>query len=270
MSLSRIDVQEPAHFWRGLIVQRRVLHALMVRELMMRYGRGNIGFLWIVLEPMILCAGVIGLRWLIQGHQEHGLSLVAILLSGYMPLTLWRHLTNRGVFLLRRNIGLLYHRSVTLLDTVLMTMFLEFAGCTVAFLLNYFALLEIGAIGPINNYGLVASAWLSMGALGFSFGVLIAVLTEYYEAAERFIQPVQYLIVPLSGFFFMVDWLPREAQDLAWYMPIIHCFEMIRAGFFGASVITHYDVWYPLAWSLGVLAIAFPMIEKARSRIHYG
>src|SRR5580698_2944424 len=126
MSLSRIDVQEPAHFWRGLIVQRRVLHALMVRELMMRYGRGNIGFLWIVLEPMILCAGVIGLRWLIQGHQEHGLSLVAILLSGYMPLTLWRHLTNRGVFLLRRNIGLLYHRSVTLLDTVLMTMFLEF------------------------------------------------------------------------------------------------------------------------------------------------
>jgi ABC-type polysaccharide/polyol phosphate export permease len=100
-----------ADYWRGLKLQARVLNALMIRELMMRYGRGNIGFLWLIVEPMILCAGVIGLRWMIQEHQEHGVPLVALLLSGYMPLTLWRHLTNRGIFLLRRNMGMLYHRN---------------------------------------------------------------------------------------------------------------------------------------------------------------
>src|SRR5271169_5515465 len=103
MSASQSDVRpSPADYWRGLKVQARVLNALLIRELMTRYGRGNIGFLWLIVEPMILCAGVIGLRWLIQGHHEHGVPLVALLLSGYMPLTLWRHITNRGIFLLRR------------------------------------------------------------------------------------------------------------------------------------------------------------------------
>jgi capsular polysaccharide transport system permease protein len=83
MSASQSDVRPSlADYWRGLKVQARVLNALMIRELMMRYGRGNIGFLWLIVEPMLLCAGVVGLRWMIQGHQEHGVPLVALLLSG--------------------------------------------------------------------------------------------------------------------------------------------------------------------------------------------
>jgi len=254
-------------FWRGLAVQTRILRALITRELMVRYGRGNIGFLWIVLEPMILCAGVIGLRYAIQAHEEHGISLVALLLSGYMPLTLWRHLTNRGIHLARQNIGMLYHRDITVVDTFMMTMVLEFMGCTVAFVVNYAALIAVNAIDPIVDYGLVCCGWFALGLLALSVGALVTVVTEYYEAAERFIQPMQYLILPISGFLFMVDWLPTQAQKIAWYMPMIHCFEMLRAGFFGNSVVTHYDIWYPLAVAGVIFGIYFPMIEKTRDRM---
>jgi capsular polysaccharide transport system permease protein len=171
MSASQSDVRPSlADYWRGLKVQARVLNALMIRELMMRYGRGNIGFLWLIVEPMILCAGVIGLRWLIQGHQEHGVPLVALLLSGYMPLTLWRHITNRGIFLLRRNIGMLYHTNITMLDAFVMSMCLEFAGCTFAFMVNYAALLLIGVVDPIHDYGLVIGGWCLMGILALRGG----------------------------------------------------------------------------------------------------
>ncbi|HEY1941198.1 MAG TPA: ABC transporter permease [Roseiarcus sp.] len=261
------DDREGGDFGRGLAVQRRALHALMIRELMTRYGRGNIGFLWLILEPMILCAGVIGLRYLIQAHEEHGVSVVGLLLSGYMPLTLWRHLTNRGAHLPSRSKGILYHRDITLIDMFLMTMALEFIGCTVAFVMNYAALIAINAINPIVDYGLVCGGWLAMGVLAFSISALIAVLTEYHEASERFIQPIQYLILPICGFLFMVDWLPTGVQKIAWYMPMVHCFEMVRAGFYGDSVVTHYDIWYPLAFGGVILAIYFPMIEKTRDRI---
>ncbi len=267
MAARLIEERAAGDFWRGLAVQGRVLHALTIRELMMRYGRGNIGFLWLVLEPMILCAGVIGLRYLIQAHVEHGVSLVALLLSGYMPLTLWRHLTNRGIHLARQNIGMLYHRDITLVDTFMMTMALEFLGCTVAFAINYAALVAIGAIDPIVDYGLVCGGWFAMGFLAIGVGGLIAVLTEYYESAHRFTQPLQYLILPISGFLFMVDWLPTQVQTIAWYMPMIHCFEMLRAGFFGDSVVTHYDIWYPLAVGGLFLGICLPMIEKTRDRV---
>jgi hypothetical protein len=55
MSASQTDIRPSlVDYWKGLKVQARVLNALMIRELMMRYGRGNIGFLWLIVEPMIL------------------------------------------------------------------------------------------------------------------------------------------------------------------------------------------------------------------------
>ena len=42
----------------------------------------------------------------------------------------------------------------------------------------------------------------------------------------------------------MVDWLPHYAQKLLLLNPSVHCFEMFRAGFFGAEVTTHYDPAY--------------------------
>jgi capsular polysaccharide transport system permease protein len=265
-------IESPAagRFFRALAIQARVLYALMIRELMMRYGRNNIGFLWLVLEPMILCAGVIGLRWLIQDHREHGVSLVALVLSGYMPLTLWRHLTNKSIFLLRRNIGMLFHRKVTILDAFMTTMGLEFIGCSFAFAVNYAALIFLGALDPIRDYGYVLCGWCAMGLLAMGVAAAISVLTEFYETAERFIQPIQYLLLPISGFLFMVDWLPDSAQRLAWWMPMIHCFEMIRNGFFGDAVQTHYNVAYPLIIGLILLSIFLPMMDKARDHIHYG
>lgn len=254
-------------YWRGLSIQLRVMHALFVRELMARYGRGNIGFLWLALEPMILCMGVIGMRYLIQSHREHGLSLVTLLLTGYMPLTLWRHLTNRGVRLAASNVGMLYHHEISLVDIFVMIMGIEFLGCTVAFVINYAALFAIGAVDPIENYGQVLVGWGSMGVLGVGFAAIFVILTENFEAAERFVQPFQYLMLPISGFLFMVEWLPANVRYFAWFMPTVHCYEIIRSGFFGKSVQTYYDLWYPLAVGGVALALAVPMIEKVRDRL---
>lgn len=47
-------------FSQGLRVQVKVIKALIVRELVTRFGRDNIGFLWIVAEPLLF-AGLVGL-----------------------------------------------------------------------------------------------------------------------------------------------------------------------------------------------------------------
>ena len=38
----------------SLGIQRRVLHALLMREIITRFGRENLGVLWLVAEPMLL------------------------------------------------------------------------------------------------------------------------------------------------------------------------------------------------------------------------
>ncbi|MDP3222903.1 MAG: capsule polysaccharide export ABC transporter permease, partial [Rubrivivax sp.] len=40
------------------MVQRRVIGALMMREVITRFGRHNLGALWLVAEPMIFTLGV--------------------------------------------------------------------------------------------------------------------------------------------------------------------------------------------------------------------
>ena len=84
---------------------------------------------------------------------------------------------------------------------------------------------------------------------------------------ERFVQPFQYLMLPLSGCFYMVDWLPTGAQELMLLNPTVHCFEVFRAGYLGDHIVTHYWVWYPFLWSLGLLALGLRALEATAARL---
>lgn len=254
----------------GLKVQARILRALIVRDMMMRYGRANIGFLWVILEPMILTVGVMALWSQIKSPYEHGLEIVGIVLTGYMPLTLFRHITGVGPFIFRRSITFLYHRNISFIDILIARAALEFAGTTTALFVVYLALVLAGIVAPAHDLGLVLLAWFLMALLSFGIMIMFAVLTEYNETTERFIQPFQYLMLPLSGTFFMVEWLPERAQELIWYNPTVHCYEMFRAGFFGEAVITHHTWWYPLLWAVFLTALGFNLIEQVRDKIHSG
>lgn len=260
----------PSAFKEGLAIQSRVVAALVVREMMTRYGRANLGFFWVVIEPILLTAGVMLVWSLIKSPYEHGVQVVSFVLTGYMPLTLWRHMTNAGVFAFRRSMGLLYHRHVSLIDALMARMILEFAGTTTALLIVYLVLVLANVIEPFHDPGLALMGWLSMGVLSLGVGFNFAVMTEYSEVSERFIQPIQYLMLPLSGAFFLVGWLPKEAQDLALLNPTVHCYEMFRSGLFGPSVETTYSVWYPLVCAAALLAIALSTIDAVRDRLHTG
>jgi capsular polysaccharide transport system permease protein len=256
-------------FIRGLTVQARCLHALTVREMMMRYGRDNLGFLWIFIEPMLLCVGVMALWTFIHAPFEHGLTIVALVLTGYMPLTLWRHMTSHAAVLpFKRNVALLYHRHVSLLDVFLTRIFLEFAGSTTAFLLVSSILVAINLVEAPHDIGLVIAGWLSMALLSAGVSLNVALITEFSEISERFVPLFQYLTLPISGFFFMIDWLPSFAQNLIWYNPTIHCYEMIRAGFFGDSVQTYFSPWYPGMCGIVLFALGIGFFEGMRDRIH--
>jgi capsular polysaccharide transport system permease protein len=244
-----------------------VLEALAVRDMMMRYGRGNLGFLWVLLEPMILTIGVMLIWSVVKGEQEHGIEIIAFVLTGYMPLTLWRHMTNGGIFLLRKNSALLYHRNISLFDVVLGRMLLEFVGTTTALIIVAGTLISLGLLKPPQDIGVAIVGWLMMGALSFSCALFFCIGTEYSEVWERFVQPFQYLMLPLSGCFYMVDWLPTSAQGLMLLNPTVHCFEAFRAGYIGDHVITHYWVWYPLLWALVLLALGLRGLEATGARL---
>ena len=85
-------------FWRGLRIQWRVVGALLIREIYSRFGRESLGFAWIVAEPLVFAIPVLFVWRAVRDPNEHGLSLMPFLWSGYLPLQLFRHLGGRILF----------------------------------------------------------------------------------------------------------------------------------------------------------------------------
>lgn len=248
-------------------IQARVLSALMVRDGLVRFGRENLGIFWLFGEPMVLTAGVMVL-WTITSHIEgHHIGVIPFVLSAYSMLTLWRHVVSKSVHALRNNIGLLFHRDIKHLDILIAQTILECLAGLSAFFVAYFPLLLFGAVEPIYDPLLLIGGWVLMTWLSFSFGLILAGLSEIYEAVERFVPPVLYVSLPFTGSFFMVSWLPEKAQKAVLWSPLVHAFEMFRAGMFGPDFPTYWSFWFPVGCCLVMTSIGLPLVRAAQKHV---
>lgn len=244
-----------------------IIQALIMRDLLSRYGRHSLGFFWAIMEPIILAVGVMFIWSLIHETSMHGVHVTTFVVTAYLPLTLSRHLIGPLSRLGHNNVSLFFHRPVRYSDVVVARVLVEIMSATLALALIYFVSVSLGIIEPIQNWPLALAGWLYTGWLYGGVALLASAWTEYWEPAEKFVQPGQYLAMPLSGVFFLVDWVPTGAQRLLLLNPAVHCYEMFRAGFFGPSVTTHYDPWYMAAWSAGLTFLGAAAIYRVRDRI---
>lgn len=248
-------------------IQVSVIWALMMRELHTRYGRDNLGFLWVVAEPLLFCTAVTILWSITKGRYEHGIAVVAFTITGYMPLLLWRHSLARALFCFRSNASLLYHKQVTVLDLLFSRVILEILGCFLAYLVVSFIFFTLGLYEFPKDWGLFYLGWMYHILYATGTALIIACVTEMYEWTEKLIGPVSYIMVPLCGFLYMVDWLPGQVQKFALYLPSVNAYEIVRAGQFGPDVRVHYNLGYVTFVCLGMVSVGMMMCRHVRYHI---
>src|SRR4051812_21380251 len=147
---------------RSLRDHARIIWALLLRELATRYGRDNLGFLWIVAEPLVFTGAVVVLWRTIKPAYEHGLPIVPFVVTGYLPIILVRHMINHALTCVSANTSLLYHRRITVLHLFIARMSLEFIGVSLAFGVVVGFLMLFGFMDPPKNIYLVYCGWLTL------------------------------------------------------------------------------------------------------------
>ena len=105
-------------FWESLIIQKRVIGALLMREIITRYGRNNIGFLWLFVEPLLMTLIMVLMWKFFKVNNISTLNIVAFTITGYPMMMMWRNASNRAIGSISANMSLLYHRHVRVLDTI--------------------------------------------------------------------------------------------------------------------------------------------------------
>lgn len=239
-------------------VQWRVIYALLMREILTRYGRHNIGFLWLFVEPMLFTTGVTILWTLSKSIHGSSLPIVAFALTGYSSVLLWRNMPARCIGAVEPNLALMYHRNVRVIDVFLARVLLEAGGATISFIVLSLFYIYIGWLEPPDDVLTVVQGWLLLAWFGASLAMLLGAVAEKSELVERLWHPASYIMFPLSGAAFMVDALPPAAQRYALYVPMVNGVEIVREGYFGDQIRTHYDLPYLLGFcfALSVMALA--------------
>jgi capsular polysaccharide transport system permease protein len=241
--------------WRDFTVQRRVVGAIMMRELVTRWGRRNLGFAWLILEPLIFALPVIAVWSLVRAPFERGLPMVAFVWTGYMPLLVFRHVTGGALHTVRNSAALLYHQRVTPLDLFIGRQGLEALGNLASVVVSFTVRFSIGQISLPYNYSLVLFGFVYTTWWSLSVALLIAALSERSEIVLHVWPPISYLYIFFSGFFLLADWIPESLRGFALAVdPPLHCYEMIRAGLFGPRIHAHYDTAY-LSFMLTALTL---------------
>lgn len=247
---------------RSLVIQMRVIGALLMREVLTRYGRHNIGFLWLFFEPMMFTLGVTALWSLANLSHSSKLPIVAFALTGYSAVLLWRNMPGRCSNAIEPNLSLMYHRQVRVIDLFISRLILEAAGATTSFVTLTLLFMTIGWVKAPEDVLKVMLGWFMLIWFGSSLALTIGALSARSELVDKIWHPVSYLLFPLSGAAFMVDWLPPTAQKMVLLLPMVHGVEILREGYFGSIVRAHYDLGY-----MAVCCAALTLAGLAQERI---
>jgi len=245
---------------RSGAIQWRVIHALLMREILTRYGRHNIGFLWLFVEPMLFTTGITILWTLTKAVHGSDLPIVAFALTGYSAVLLWRNMPTRCIGAIQPNLSLMYHRNVRVIDVFLARLILAGGGATISFVTLSLFYIYIGWLDPPEDVLKVIAGWLLIAWFGASLASFLGAVSEKSEVIEKIWHPIAYLAFPLSGAAFMVDALPQEARHYILYVPMVNGVELVREGYFGSRFHAHYDIPYMVSACVLLTLLALSQI----------
>jgi len=261
-----IPAKKKSPLLQGFTIHSRVIGAVLMRELHTRYGRENIGYLWLIGEPLML-GSVIAL--LHSGYPSHGaINPVALTVVGYTIFIIFRGIVNRAEGTLHSNLPLMYHKMVSIFDIAFARALLELAGCFLSFTILYSLIMSIGYVEfpPRPLLLLAGIAYVFF----FSFGIATIIIggTHDNRTLERLVHPFTYFMIPLSGAFYQVEWIPEPYRTYLLYNPLPHMFELVRYGAFETATPKYINFTYMTAACLILNLLGLIAMRAVKSRIH--
>lgn len=225
-SLSIADIRQ------GSSVQRRIIAALVFREMRTRFGEMKFGYAWALIEPLAQIAILVAIFSLLGRRPPLGTSYEAFFLNGYVPYALFNQISNRAAQAISSNRALLSFPPVRNMDTVWARILLETVTGLVSMLLliALFAHLDV----PVTPEDLLQYmlGFISIILLGAGFGVLNAAISpilKWWMIVFAWFTKFQYFF---CGIFFVPDFMPPGAREFVSWNPVAHSIIWIRESFY--------------------------------------
>jgi capsular polysaccharide transport system permease protein len=248
-----------------IIANVDVVTALIRRDIHSRFADNFLGFGWTYVAPLVWVAATYFAFYLFGRTVPVYTDAITFIIAGLMPYMGFRYVVNsatRTNSTLRR---LLIFPTVRLEHGVASASLLEWVNIfLVSAVVMGLNLLVLGN-GELSDPLLWAAGMTLACALGASYGYLFVALAEvnpgFRQVGLVLLRPAFFV----SGIFFTANELPDRVLWIFMLNPLLHAVEIARDG-----MLFHYDsrvssALYPLAWILGMAAIAVAIRATQRS-----
>lgn len=252
----------------GFKVQLNVIGALLMRELHTRFGRENIGYIWLILEPLILASVVTLLHTRTSTHFSSDIQPVPFALVGYCNFIVFRSIFTRADGALESSQVLLYHQRISIFDILFARSVLDAAGANLAFFLLMGLAYSAGFAELPERPLMLLLGMLCMFLLSFGLALLVCTFTYENTSLGRLIHPLSYLLLPIGGTFFPMEIIPMPFRYYLSFVPLTHIFELLRYGQFRSATNEFIDPLYLGGWIGLSLLFGLLAVSHLRSKLH--
>lgn len=250
----------------GLIVQGRVLYALMLREIHTINGNSKLGYLWVLIQSVFSIAVFWALREYMGRHAPQGMSMAMFLAVGFGLWQIFSTGIRKTMSAVEGNKALLTFPQVTELDVMVARIVVITATQILSTSLIIGASVLLGAAFRPNGLltGLVVLILSPLCALGI--GMLLGSLAVFVPVLDKIVPMVLRIAFFLSGVFFSITAFKQDVANLLLYNPIMQAIEMMRVSLHDGYVVDGLSLSYLAACTLITLVIGGFLERYVRAR----
>jgi len=253
---------EGSDLWSAFRRQRRVMFALMLRNMRTKFfgnGFGNvIAVAWPLSHIVILV-----IAFSVTGRAApYGDSTALFVATGVLPFQTFSYVSRSTMLMVIRNRPLLAFPEVKILDMLFASALLEImsACCVVIIFLILAWCSGIDAM-PRDiiqaSYALGAAMLLGLGC-GILNGVIALAAPGWFVGYTLMIM----ILWPTAGIFFVPDALPAFARDILAYNPLLQVIEWMRSAYYEGYGDLVLDRTYVLSVAVAMLFLGL-LLERA-------
>ncbi|WP_321504593.1 ABC transporter permease [Breoghania sp.] len=242
--------------------------SMILREMRSRFGEEKLSYAWALLEPLGWVAMMSMVFFAMGSHVPPlGDSFLVFFTSGIVPYSTYQSVSGSVAKAVKQNKPLLHFPIIKPIDVfVSRTVLSTLTQITVFFII-------IGAYCAIFRVSLKAD-WLDviipfvfLGIMGFNVGIVNAVIFSYFKTWEHLWSVLTRPLFILSGIFYTIETMPKAAQDILYWNPILHCIEWIRSGLYGEFTSKFVDLEFVFLVTFGGLFIALALERFFRRKL---
>ncbi len=212
----------------GLAVQKRVVHALFLRELKTRFGKYRLGYFWALLEPLAQLLILVFIFGVLMNRAKPDISFLVFLVCGIVPWFVFSKITSRSIAAIESNKGLFSYRPVHPIDALLSRACLEMLIYFWVYMFLMGVLYLKGEFFTFIDFPKVMLVFASVFILSVGIGLIFMVIGHAFPEAQKWLPIVNRPLYFLSGVMFPLSLIPMEYHKWLDWNPLVHAFELLR------------------------------------------